>query len=392
MNKKVPCLLLSILILSLTGCWNNRDLTELSVVTAVAIDKAENNDIELTVQIVKAESLKTTESGSGGSSNNKPYVNISSTGVTMFDAVRNLLATASNRPFYSHVQLMVISDEMLKTNIDEFLDLFERNSETRRRADLLIAKGLKAKTVLESESSQVKFPSEHDVESLKANEAYGKTPQITLVDYLKANKKKGYGIVIPVIYNTKGTEENFTHEDLKIEGGAIIKKGVLVGFLNPIQARGYLFINNELKSTIINLPGIADPDKKLSLEVVRSSGKVKAKLNGDKPELSVEVDAEGDIGEVQGKEDITKPEVINKLEKEAEKEILRELTDVINVAQSNYKTDIFGFCNELNRNYYKEWKRIEDNWDNIYSRTSIKLKVKFKINRQGLINKSINSK
>ncbi len=373
----------------LTGCWNNCDLTDLAIMTGIAIDKSSEGKIEMTVQIVKPQVIK--PDPKGGAKESKAYVNISSTGETMFDATRNLLARLNKKAYFAHVQLIVISEEAAREGISSYFDLFERDIETRRRANLVIAKGMKARTVLDSESRLTNLPTTHNIEAFEASRSYGKSLNVLLLNVLKDFSKEGYAIVLPVLVNSKKTEDVY-QEELIMEGSAIMKKDKLIGYLDPIQTRGYLFSKDEIQSTIINIPSPLNPDKKVSIEVIRSTGKIEAKMEKGKPILDIKVKAEGNIGEQQEKEDLTKLDTIQALEYEVENEIKKEIESTVKITQEEYHSDVFGFINNINKNYYTEWKRIVNYWSDIYSGTPVEVNVKFEIRRPGLNKQPIEQK
>jgi spore germination protein KC len=389
MKKLLFIIFIVLQVFLLTSCWNNRDLTDLAIVVGVAIDKTEDNRIEITVQIVKPQEMK--PGGEGGSKESKAYTNISSQGVTIFDAIRNLLAKLNKKAYFAQVQLVVISEEAAREGISNYFDFFERDTETRRRAELLIAKGMKARTVLDSESRLANTPTTHNVEALEASQAFGKSLSVKLIDVLKIINQQRYDIVLPILYNSKQTEDVY-QEDLIYEGSAVIKKDKLIGFFDPYQTRGYLFAKDEIKSTIINVPSPIDDGDIVSIEIIRSKGKSEAKMQNGKPVLSIEVKAEGNIGEQQAKADLTKPDTIKALENEVQKAIKKEIADCITISQQEYHSDVFGFIDDIYINYYSDWKNIKSNWREMYSTTKVDINVKFEIKRAGLIKNPVEPK
>lgn len=375
-------LLILSITLMLTGCWNNRDLTDLAIMTGIAFDKGEDGRFEITVQIVKPEAMKT--SGEGGGSEKKAFNNVSSTGETVFECARNLIAKINKKVYFGQVQLMVISEDFARDGVSKIFDLFERDTETRRRADLIIAKGMEAKTVLESESRMSRLPATHETEALEASRHFGKTLKVTFIDALKVLNKEEYSFVLPTINKINNTGKVF-QEDLLTEGSAVIKKDKLVGFLGPLETRGYLLADDKIETTIINIPSPLHSNKITSIEVIRTKGKTISKIVDGKPVLSIEVTAEGNIGEQQEKADLTKPDMVKALEDTVQKEMKDEINNAVKITQKEFKSDVFGFIDEIYRNYYSDWTKSFHNWSNIYSQTPVKIEVKFKIRRSGLI-------
>lgn len=128
--------------------------------------------------------------------------------------------------------------------------------------------------------------------------------------------------------------------------------------------------------------------KALSYEVVRDKTKLTAKVKNGKPEGSVLVKVEGDIGEMLVPVDITNLRVIQKIERQTNREIEREIERAIKIAQRNH-TDIFGFGDAIHRHDPKFWKRVHTKWSDDYFPTmNIKVEVRTHIRRSELRTKS----
>ena len=64
---KRSLLWLTAMLLLLTGCWDQRELTDLSVVTGMAVDKGENGTYKLTVEVQYSELNSKTAGGNSPS-------------------------------------------------------------------------------------------------------------------------------------------------------------------------------------------------------------------------------------------------------------------------------------------------------------------------------------
>ncbi|MHB1407833.1 MAG: Ger(x)C family spore germination protein, partial [Desulfitobacteriaceae bacterium] len=64
-------LLLPSITIFITGCWNQRDLNKLAIVSAIGIDKDEDQGVKVTVQIVKPTVAKVGGAAKGGSEDKK---------------------------------------------------------------------------------------------------------------------------------------------------------------------------------------------------------------------------------------------------------------------------------------------------------------------------------
>lgn len=371
--------------ITITACWDNMDLTEKAFVTAVGIDKISENKIGLTLQIVKPTIIKAGEQGS--SEKEEAVWVFSNTGDTIFEAAKNQMTTANRKPFYNHAELMVIGEEFARSGIKEALDFWERNHEPRMNANIIIAKGMTAKEILMAKSELEDIPSMHITDILENNEALAKIKKVTIIDVLKQLIQPGLNPVIGVIEVAK-KEKIKKIKNFRVEGSAIFKKDKLIGWLNSIETRGLLFIQDEVKSGVINVPNPLDKNKKVAIEIARSSGKIDAKVKDGELVFLIQVKVVGNIADQQGNGDLTTQEILKKLEEEAEKVIEKEIWDVVKIAQKKYKSDFIGFSGVVYRKYLDYWKQVQDNWEDVFSNTPVEINVKVNIKRTGIIGKS----
>ncbi len=380
MKRLIRVITVLILLLLITGCWNNRDLTDLAVVTGLGIDLSENQKIELTLQVIKPSALRSTQDA--GHSEEKAYTNITVEGRTLFEAIRNVITYFDRRAYFAHVQVIVIGEELAAKGIGDILDLFERDSETRRRAELIIAKDMKAREILDVKSELQAIPSIQLYEGLKTSDDLSKASSINLFELLKELSHGDHSVLIPVIHCV-GSEARL--EDLKVEGMAVIKKNMLIGYVTPEETRGFMFAKNKLGSTILVLASPVDQEKLISIEVTRSEGKIQADIKEGKPLLRIEIKTQGNIGEQQDEADLTGPESMMVLEQEAESLIREEIEALIKSSQERLRTDIFGFIDKIEKNHPREWKKIHTQWDELYVNLNVEVKVDFHVRTPGLI-------
>lgn len=129
-NRILICILCLSLSFILTGCWNRKELNTLAVVQAIGIDKMEDGQINLTMQLLKPAAIKESssqnkEGGVGG----KSVGVITTTGQTLFDAIRNVTRQVDRKLLFSQNKGIVIGEAAAKSRIAPLLDLVNRDVE-----------------------------------------------------------------------------------------------------------------------------------------------------------------------------------------------------------------------------------------------------------------------
>lgn len=391
MKKYIKMVLLytCIITVMLTGCWNNRDISEMSFATAIGLDLTEDNKIEFTVQIVRPSAIQSNDSQGGGGQS--PVWVYSTTGDTVFEALRNSYAITSGRLFISQVQLLAVGEEVARDNILEALDFFERELEINIKVDVAITKGMTAKELLNVGSELIHIPAIHIINTIDNNsKTTAKTKTTTLFDVLVETSRAGQEPLITAIEksDSKNHEEIFTIRDLKVEGTAVFNGPKLVGWLNSEETRGFMFIDNEVESTIISIPNPVDKNKFMAIEVLEASSKKDVQIKNGNIIFFIEVEQEGVLGEQRGDGTVITPEMVNKIETETEKIIKEEIQSALRKAKMEYKCDIFGFGEILHRKYNNHWKEIKSNWNEKFSAARVEIKVVSKLKRTGYISQS----
>ena len=138
--KKI--IILSIILLPLlTGCYNYRELNNLSIVTAISIEK--NNDLyKVTVQVVNPR--KDTDTSKG---NQPSFITYNKTSKSIQQALREMIKDSPNKIYASHIQLIIIDEDLAKDGISPILDFLIRDPEFRDEFYVLIAQD---KNILET--------------------------------------------------------------------------------------------------------------------------------------------------------------------------------------------------------------------------------------------------
>lgn len=384
-RKTAILIVLIIIMLAQTGCWNNWDLTRLAIATAVGIDKAEDGQVEVSVQIVKPSSITTQSGGSGGGGGDKKgYFVITSKGSTIFEAIRSMLNSIDRRVFYSNVQVIIFGEDMAKQGIMETIDFFIRQHETQPRAYVIVAKGCKARDIFDIQTEMEDVPAIHILQTIENKNISPTIRMITLIDLCKGLAREGRHPLL-------GQIEKRGEKGILVEGAAVFHSDKLVGWLSPSETIGYRLAIGDVTSGVINIPNPSSPGREISIETLHSRSSHKVGFENGKPVFEVKIFIEGSIAELGGSyEMVLKRHALSTLEDEYKKEVEKEINDAFKVVQEQYKSDIFGFGSFLRRHYPAYWKTVKDNWANEFGTAPVKITVTTIIRRPGLIKQPVN--
>jgi len=386
-NQKQKLLLLYIFIILtplLNGCWNYRDLEQLSIVAGIGLDLDDKGKIALSAQIINTSALKAGESGNGTANPNEMVRVSTSTGDTVFQALRNFIPQASRRLYLAHMQILVIGEEGAKKGIYPLLDLFIRDHESRPGIHLLISRE-KAADVLRSYDGLESIPAMGISRAIESGATNGFIPDVNLQDFSNQLMSSTTAPIAPhiEIYQEKGFD-NKTTQRVRTLGTVVFRQDKMIGKLGLIETRGLCWVLGKVQSGIVTFQ---DKGVKSSFEVIKSTTKIKGYFHQGQPLISVHVYAEGNWGEQQGTIPLKSKEIPT-LEKKISQQIKNEINAAVTKAQG-LKSDIFGFGEVIHRAYPKKWKEMEFKWSEIFPETKVNVYVETKISEVGMTKKPI---
>ena len=151
--KKCLIIIIALVAIFLTGCWDVIEINERIFVTAVGIDLNEDPNIEneylVTYVYPNIASIKK------GESQKEAKFMKSTVAKTPFDGSRQLTTRLDKPLFFRHMKVIVIGEELLKKpdKIKEFFDGLGRDPRINRKVQIIVAQG-KAKDVLSTKTEQ----------------------------------------------------------------------------------------------------------------------------------------------------------------------------------------------------------------------------------------------
>ncbi len=369
--------MLSVLLL-LGGCWNKRELNELAIVTAVGVDKSDEQ-FEISVQIVNPSQVASNKA----SGIQVPVFTHHAKGKSLFDAIRKLTALTPRKPYYAHAQIIIIGEEMAEEGMNSILDLFQRDPEGRSDFNFIVSHDSTAQEILSVLTPLEDVPASKMFKSLKVSEAVlGTTESVILDDLIQSLGSIDHSAVLPSIHIygdadagdfSSNIEKIDSPAQLKYGGLAIFKNYKLIGYLTEQESRDYNFLNNNIKSTF---EIIACPEEgKISTEIINSSTKMTGHFQNDVPSISIKLDIEQNVAEVSCSLDLTKSKTIDALNKETSRQIKERLERTLQTIQQTYQADLLKFSNVLHREDYQAWNRIKKNWQTLYPNLEVQIEV-----------------
>ena len=388
MKKFTIIIITFIIAITLTGCGGYEELNNLSIVTAVAFDKT---DDEYELSFLIANSPKAQTSAKEGEAKTTVYTG---KGKTIAEASKDIEQIVPKQIYLGHINVVVISEDIAEDGFLKIADWLLRNPQTKKKFYLLQAKDVSAKNILKIVSPLESFPSQSIATLIESNsETKSIAASITYSNFIAQILEKGYDPVLPSITIKGDVEEGSNEKNLEttepesylVLGPLAIYKGdKLEGFSNEKESWAINVLKNEAKEVNYN---VKYQNQDISIET--SSLKSDIKII-DENNIEITISGVGDIYNINNQIDIQNYKEINKIEKTWSKSLKKDLSKVVKKVQSKYKADIFGFGNLIYKNDPKTWEKLEKEWNSKYfPNLNVKIKTNLKISATGSLVKTI---
>ncbi|MEG0826228.1 MAG: Ger(x)C family spore germination protein [Bacilli bacterium] len=388
MKTKILFIILAVFFIS--GCSAYNELDDLSICTAMAID-LEDNNYKVTYMI--ANSKKSNASSKEGEAKTILYDGI---GKNLSEAIDNIALISPKALYIGHLSIIVISEEVAKKGMINIMDYLLRNSQSRKKFDLVLSQNNKARDTLQILSPLESFPSRNILSNLKSSNLYQSISlKVQYNDFLEVILDKGINPVLSSISVIGDIEEGGKSDSLDqtvipanliVNSLGIFKKDKLLKFSNFDETIGINFINNKIKKSIISIPC---DNNYIVFEVIKSLTKKDINFNKDKITGKISINTSLSIGEVNCKINLEDIKVVEDLKLKVKQKIEDLVDKAIKIAKDN-QTDIFGFGSIIYKNYNNKWSKYEKNWDNFYfPNLNILKNINVKIINSGSLKRSL---
>ncbi|NME96123.1 Ger(x)C family spore germination protein [Clostridium cochlearium] len=383
--KRIYIFVLLVFSLNFCSCKNykieRKSIDETMLISVVGIDISPENKVIVTIcpKVV-------TPSNDSSNIENKSYI-INSEGDTIFEAIRNIFTSSDAKPFLGNVEHIIIGEEVAKKDIIKYLDYFSRDHEFRLNMKVFVSRGCSAREILEQASNSNIILSDY-LKSLLSNiDSNSISSEVELATLIHKFDNKFLCPYIPCISLGSKNGVNINQFSIYLDGYAIFKNSKLIGYLIGNEARGLNWIIEKIKSGIIIVKDLNEEN--ISLEISEASSKIIPQFSKEKLSVLIKIRTSSNVGEITGKEDIFTKDYFSYLEKQQSNIIKSEVEKALAFSRKN-NADIFDINGFIFRKHPIKWKKLQNNWDEIFPEVDIQIQVTSLINRSYEIKRPTN--
>jgi spore germination protein KC len=369
MKNKLILLLVSLL---MTGCYNYNELNDIAIVSGLGIDM-ENNNFKISALVANGQSLDTNSK----EGNAQPTL-ITGTGSNFTEAIKDIESKSARELYTGHLNIVIINEKVAKERLYDIIDPLFRNPETLKKYYIILSKDTTSENILKTLSPLETLPAENtslNIVTSKRNLGYSN--EVFLSNFIYKILNKGIEPVLPTIIlegniegadNIEDLKSSKVDTTLKMSTLALFKDYNLVGFADINESKGINIVNNEIDS--LTITNKCNNDKYIVTQIDNIKSKIKIKSN---KEINIKIKTTGSINETNCKLDLQNDKVIKNINKTVEKNIKKIINKGIKKAKE-LDSDVFGFGNKI----YKKYRYLDYDFRNLKINIDVDVDLKTK--------------
>lgn len=415
--------LLAIVLLAFTilinGCWDRRELETLGLVQALGLDLApDKKAIIVTTMIAIPTQIgggSQSGGGGGGGGGETGVFTITMEAPTIYEAFNRINTTINREITLIQNSALLIGGDLAKQGVHKWIDTLVRFREMRRTMLLFICRG-KASEIMKIKPKLEKNPSEYFRDLVNQSNRNGMFPITTVNDFISEYEtltQENYAPLLAPFKPKESRDENLSQGgqdqkqqgegeesgspsgeessnetgETRIVGTAVFNSGKMVGTLNIYESQILQLITGDFREASMT---INDPKKKGQYIAYRLLATTPPRIgfqsskHGQEAKILADLKLEADILSIQSDINYTSPKNETLLGKHIAQQLKKRIQKVIEKAQKEYASDIFGFGKTARLSFITDKDWLKYHWRQRFPQAKISVRVKVDIRRVGV--------
>ncbi len=393
MKKRIGIFLCFVMLLVSTGCYDRVEPKELAVISSVMYDKKEDGTYQIFLEFVK-----TTVTMQGGSSGTGTNTIVISEGEAPRIAWANGAKTIEKRMYAGHAHVRLFTEGFAQNEEDmtTTLDMLLRDRLTDETPLMVVVKGEEPEKIYAADLSLSDSIGLyiHNMDYWQSG-TISKGVFVTTLDFTKDFLAEGKQPVAGVIemaeskdpsksnlQGSSSSEGDNAKKNTKIvyEGLAAFKGMKLVGYMTGAEAQAYNFITNNIRSEYFALSARSN---QTGVQVLGSACKIKTTVESGAVTLDLTLTMDLVVNMEGNSAEITRIQVQRDIEQAFDAQVQQQIKAAIQKAQTEFKSDIFGFGGYVHSQHPQDWKDLKQNWDDTFAQATVHVTVDSTITKLG---------
>jgi spore germination protein KC len=383
-------IIMCILIIPLSGCWDKYELEELAYVVVIGIDKGEDEQMfNVTFQISNPQ-VGSTQKSPTQTEKASQIVTIPATDIVTAKDTANALIT--RKVTFSHADTLIFGEEFARTKeFEKILSTALRDKEIRSTMNIIITKE-KAETFIKNNKPTLETRPHKFFEFMQRRWKHtGLVPYSTINRYFQ--RMDGYKTIFLAIYATSfkneekmGYEDDYLPGEIGVKGGdpiqfigaAVMKDGKMIDTITGEENRICLLLRSETKADqwLATYPDPLKEGYRISARLFRNKD-TKIKINTDEeyPKINVTVPLTIQLVSVRSQINyVTDEQKQKQLVKSIQDNLEKKTMEFVKMTQKEYKDDPFKWSLEAKKNFLTFDDFFAYKWKEKYPQAEVNVK------------------
>lgn len=370
-------LILTILLFTLTGCYDSTGIEDFYYIVAIGIDKSKKDDGLITLHVQNA---KPTSSSSGSSSQSNES-KIYSVDCQTIESGINILNNYLNKKInLSHCSAIVFSEEIAKSGIKSYMNTLANDTEVRATCNVIISSKSAYDLLNNVTNSSDSFSSRLYDYILNSVDYTGYTINADFNSFSsRVNNKITQATAIYAIVNDDTVQNS---------GAAVFKNGSMVGTICPLRTIAHLMVTNHLEACMLPLISPFDENGVIDVNIKKlQAPDIDVSIKDNNPFIKIDLRLQGSINSSGEEFDYTNRDNIKKLEEACNHYIQILVNEYLDTITKEYDSDIAGFGGMLSSKFLTVDDYEKVHWNDIFKNSNYEVQVNTTITSSQLLNR-----
>lgn len=432
--KKIALTVVTVIFsLTLSSCMG-REPNEIAYIVALGIDKAENDNYEITIQYANTTQISGGASEEGGKVGNQIVENVTVESPTIYGAIGLANHIVSKTFTLAHAKLIVFSREIAENGLKDLVETFIRSEELRPDVYLAVASDKANKYLMDINPAMEVNPAKYYQLIFDKNALIG-MPDGVAKNFFFSVETDDYDSLLPLAgvieglqeqenepsdessgkgnENSSGTSQNDTKNekqkdapmnDSKFEykiksytggqaaieqknkseaiGSAVFRDDKMIGTIGSVETEIYKLLIGDYEYSYLTLYNQKTPETPVTVKSMKQK-LPRYDIDIKNKRINISLFLEGDIYSLPADYNIERD--IKNFEKNSEKYIEEASEKFIKDFMKQYNCDIFRLSERTKPKFMTndEYNEFRDTVD--YSEYDFEVDVEFEVRRTGLI-------
>lgn len=393
--------LISLILVLASGCWDLQEITELAPITGLGLDPGERpGTIRVSVQI----SLPSQASpGTGAGASGGPQLRvITLEAPSLLEAINLMFAHTRREPFLRHLSYIVFGEEMAKAGIAGVIGGLQGAVTIRGSVPMFVAVG-SAEDVLNARSGVGRAPGQDIVDLLSNIGGASLGSIVRLNDVINTLGGLDGELSLPIIELTNlrlqagdavpysgVDQEGERLQEVLLTRTAIFKRDRWVHDLDVFHSHTLTLLTGSSTGGSVTIVNPADPSGLMALQIEQFSPSFVCNSTGDVVDLTVQIRVAVRLVEVRGGYDF-RARGFDPIKEQVSKVLGQQVSELFAVFQE-HNTDALGIGGTIHRKDPKAWSKLEPVWDEVFPQMRVTVQVESEIIGTSLIAKPFEMK